>query len=253
VRCYWTLTADTAGNAPPEPALPDGSTELIFNLADPFVDATDGAGPRVQPRVVFVGQITRPIVVAPIGRVDLVAIRFQPDGAAPFFGPAAELADRWAAADQLGLATLDQLCHRLANESDRARRLRLVEEVLVRLANRARVPADRRVAAAVRAIDRSGGRTPIGALAAELGLGRRQLERRFAVQVGLSPKALAGIVRFQGALRAVRGGTGSWAAIAAAAGYYDQSHLVRDFRRFAGRSPAAFLRDEGTFTGLFLA
>jgi AraC-like DNA-binding protein len=252
VRCFWTLRAERADSgAAPEPALPDGSTELIFNLADPFVDASAVTGPVLQPRVVFVGQITQPIVVAPTGRVDLVAVRFRPHGAAPFFGPVAELTDRWAAVDQLGAPVLAQLGDRLAEESDPGRRIDLLEGTLIRLAGGLRRP-DPRVAAAVRAIDLSGGRASIGELVGDLGIGRRQLERRFEADVGLSPKVLAGIVRFQRALRALRGGAPSWAAVATASGYYDQSHFVRDFRRFAGRPPSVFLRHESAFTSLFL-
>ncbi len=63
VRCYWFLTGDVVVGAPGksgEPALPDGSPELIINLADPFQAFGAGAAPVVQPLTMLVGQITRP-------------------------------------------------------------------------------------------------------------------------------------------------------------------------------------------------
>lgn len=95
VRCYWTLQADHQSDAAaPEPACPDGSPELIVNLADPFV-AIGANGERVtQPRAFLVGQITRPLLVAPTGRVDLVAVRFESYGAMCAHDHLAQLTDR---------------------------------------------------------------------------------------------------------------------------------------------------------------
>lgn len=67
--------------------------------------------------------------------------------------------------------------------------------------------------------------------------------RRFREQIGLTPKAYANIVRFNRALELARGPKATWAEIALDCGYYDQSHLVRDFQRFAGRAPATLLCD----------
>jgi AraC-like DNA-binding protein len=64
----------------------------------------------------------------------------------------------------------------------------------------------------------------------------------FRETVGVSPKAFARLARFDRALRAAReDGHASWASIAAAAGYYDQAHLIADFRAIAGVTPRAFL------------
>ncbi|MBC7897605.1 MAG: hypothetical protein H7066_19455, partial [Cytophagaceae bacterium] len=93
VRCYWTLSA-SAGERPPEPALPDGCPELILNLADPF-RAQVGARDVDQPLAMLVGQISRPIAVAPAGRVDLVAVRFRPFGASLLHPGMSTITDGW--------------------------------------------------------------------------------------------------------------------------------------------------------------
>ena len=83
------------------------------------------------------------------------------------------------------------------------------------------------------------------ALAGELGLSTRQLERRFRTHVGLGPKLFARLTRFQHAWRTA-GCASSLAALAARAGYFDQAHLVRDFQEFAGIAPGAYAPHSAT-------
>jgi AraC-like DNA-binding protein len=82
--------------------------------------------------------------------------------------------------------------------------------------------------------------------AAALGVGERRLQRAFDRSVGLSPKVLARVLRFRRAVRQLDGAAsspGSWAGLAALAGYADQSHFIREFRALAGLTPAAYLRE----------
>lgn len=85
-------------------------------------------------------------------------------------------------------------------------------------------------------------RASVSAVAADLGVSERHLRRVFREAVGMSPKAFSRIVRFRRALRAAReDGPANWAGIAAATGYYDQAHLIEEFRAIAGVTPRALL------------
>jgi AraC-like DNA-binding protein len=194
-----------------ERLLPDGTCEIVLNRGDPF--RHEG---RVQPRAMVVGQLARFMEIEPQGAVDLVGIRFRPGGLFPFLrAPMHELTGTWA-----DLRDVD-------------RGLRLEDGIEEALLARLR-PANGAVAAAVIAIER--GEQRIGQVAAEARVHARRLERMFLREVGLPPKMLARIARFQGVLR----GSGDWAAVAQRCGYYDQAHLIRDFREFAGESPTAY-------------
>ena len=82
----------------------------------------------------------------------------------------------------------------------------------------------------------------MNAVAVDLGVSERHLRRVFRENVGVSPKAFAKLMRFRCALRAANEDThASWASIAAAAGYYDQAHLIAEFRAIAGVTPSALL------------
>ena len=84
---------------------------------------------------------------------------------------------------------------------------------------------------------------PIGRLADEVGWSHRHLIARFRRQVGLRPKMVARLVRFDGLCRRLdqAGGRPDWGRVAAEAGYADQAHLARDFRQFTGTTPTQFL------------
>ena len=82
----------------------------------------------------------------------------------------------------------------------------------------------------------------VHAVAVDLGVSERHLRRVFRERVGMSPKTFAKLARFHRALRAARGDArASWASIAAATGYYDQAHLIAEFRAIAGVTPQGLL------------
>ena len=87
----------------------------------------------------------------------------------------------------------------------------------------------------------SQGNVGTGALAADLGCSRRHLARRFREEVGLAPKTFARLLRFGRVTRRLHGADpGRLAEVAQDCGYYDQAHLNRDFREFAGLTPSAY-------------
>jgi AraC-like DNA-binding protein len=82
----------------------------------------------------------------------------------------------------------------------------------------------------------------VNTVAAELGISERHLRRVFHETLGVSPKTFARLTRFHRALAAARASQrGSWADIAAASGYYDQAHLIAEFRGITGVTPQALL------------
>ena len=150
--------------------------------------------------------------------------------------PLVELRHATVAIEEVWGAAGRRLVERLAEEPTPAGRRCLVEQFLRRRAE-ASIPAVVTGAAAI--LDRRVGRISVDGLAAELGCGRQYLHREVGRHLGLPPQTLARLVRFKSVLAAVRTGrhpTG-WAGLAADYGYYDQSHLYREFRELAGATP----------------
>ncbi|MFI0410798.1 helix-turn-helix domain-containing protein [Actinomadura sp. 3N508] len=149
-------------------------------------------------------------------------------------------------ADVLGRPVVDELVERLATTDDWDAQFRLFGQTLGER-TAATAPPDPAVAWAWRRLSRSGGGVGVGELAAELGVSRRHLTRRFHHQVGLPPKSLARVLRFRRAVRLYAEMPGrSWSRIAAECGYYDHAHLDADFRSLAACTPTEFVtRSDG--------
>ena len=88
----------------------------------------------------------------------------------------------------------------------------------------------------------SHGKASIGRICDRLGRSRRHLAAQFRDQIGLPPKSVARILRFNRAVSLLSRPDADLAGIAFECGYYDQAHLNRDFRAFAEKSPGAFAR-----------
>jgi AraC-like DNA-binding protein len=210
VACYWTRT----GDGPPTRVLPDGCLDVL-------VDASAG-------RARVIGAMTAAIV-AEGGPLDLVGVRFRPGEAPALLGiSAAEVTDLAPPLEDVWGGEGRHLAEDLATAAPADRIARLERALAGRIGTRW---ADWRVRRAVAALEAGSAR--IAAVAAEVGLGERQLERLFAERVGLGPKRFARIVRLQ---RAVAG-PDDLGAIAARCGFSDASHVVREVRALCGVPP----------------
>jgi len=226
--------------------LPSGQSQLLINLGPPQYRIEPGP-PEV--RVPFIdvwysGLHQGPIdTEAPHGNA-LLGVAFTARGTFPWLGERMDtLSDRIIAlADALGDGAL-RLRERLLNTASLEGRFCCVERwLLSRLKPRSIVhPA---VRWAVDRITATGGRLAVEDLATETGFTRKHLGNLFRQQVGLSPKALARVHRFRGAMTLLHGANGQvpWAELAEQCGYYDQSHLINEFRRFTGLSPVDIAR-----------
>lgn len=180
------------------------------------------------------------------GAVGGVQVDLTPAGAHQLLAVSmAELAGRVAPLED-GLGTdpaTRALPERLADATGWDDRLDLVEGWIAARLDRA-APAPPEIAWACARLERTGGTLPVGALSDEIGWSRRHLAARFRAQVGVTPKALARLLRFERAvalLAGARAGEVELGQVALDCGYYDQAHFNRDFRAFAGVPPTVYL------------
>jgi len=243
VECFWMLEGVPAASEAPQSILPDGSMELVFHYGDPFRRFLPGGTSETQPRTLVAGQLLGEVRLQPTGLAGCFGIRFRPGGAWPFLAcPADELTGQILDFSLLRGREARELAQRIADSATWESRCEVARQWLV-----PRLDGDHTVEAAVDAIRSAHGVISVAGLAQRLGLSRRSLERRFHRQVGLLPKQLARVFRFQRAVHMrEQAPAGGWPAIALECGYYDQAHLIRDFREFSGQTPAAFRGEEMT-------
>jgi len=246
IECFWTLeSGGKAALLSPERILPDGCVELIFNFADPFTRYHFDGAVETQPHTLIAGQMQHYALIKPTGAVKLFGVRFHPGGAHRFLPlPLSELTN--------SIINLEDVWPRFANElagkieAARSIRERIVatETALVAQLDPQRED-NKLIDAVVRMILRREGLVSIDRLHKSLGTSDRQLERKFKAAVGVSPKFLCRILRFQKVFRAVELYQKlGWSFIAAECGYYDQAHFIRDFKEFSGQNPSVFFSED---------
>jgi AraC-like DNA-binding protein len=195
-------------------ATPATAVTLIINLGDAFGGL---------PSAFAAGLTDRGGVVDQRGEIDCLDLKLTPLGAYRLLGvPMSELTNEVVDLTDLATVRPDHL------DAD-----------LLRLADAGPEPAPE-VAWVWHKLTEAHGNIPIAALADEVGWSRRHLVNRFHAQVGLPPKTVARILRFEELLRRLPYATRA-ADTALACGYYDQAHMNRDFREFAGTTPGAYL------------
>ena len=245
VKCYWILEDDNPAEIV-QTIVPDGRSELIINLGSPFQQQIGGRW-YSQPEIFFVGQITGPIGIRPHGPCRTIGIRFRPEGAARLFAfPMFELTDAVVPLTDIS-QPLNGLFDRLREFRSAVAQIAFIEDALCKLATRR--DQDRLISAAVIQLERS--MIGIRNLSASFGLSARQFERRFRTAVGIPPKLFSRLQRFQHVFQMIEQSGASWVNTAVDCGYYDQAHLIRDFREFSGKTPTLLLPEEFDLTRHF--
>jgi AraC-like DNA-binding protein len=217
---------------------PTATVTVIVNLAETF-----GA----LPRAFVAGLEDEPAVVERGGVILCLDLKLSPLGAYTLLArPLDELTGHRVDLGEIFAAAGRRWVEAIAEAATWDERFALVDTFLLDRAAKGPQPAAG-VVWAWRRLVATGGRIPIGRLAEEIGWSRRHLVTQCKRQLGLPPKTLARIVRFNGLLRQLRmTGQADWARLAAEAGYFDQAHLIRDFRQFTGTTPTGFLRQGAT-------
>lgn len=211
---------------------------LIISFGSPFAIALDREPDTTDTQPSFAaGLHPGPVRIRSDGRAECVQVDFTPLGAFRFFGAAmADLASRMV--DIIDLLGTDGriLRDRLGDLRDWEHRFDLVEAFLVA---RDRHRSSAELAHAYLRLTRSAGRERVSSLADAVGWSRKHLTARFRAELGVGPKTIARVMRFERACRLARAG-GGWASVAVDSGYADQAHLTREFAALAGESPRAW-------------
>jgi AraC-like DNA-binding protein len=230
--------------------LPDGAIELIINLGDPqkLCARNDPNRQTVFKRSWISGERTEPIVIDESGHVHLVGIRLRAGGAWPFLGiPLREFTDQVVELEAILGPEVRALRDRMGAAPDDDARFDLVEAWLGARA-RNRTQPTRAVSHVLGAIQRGADAVRIGRMAEEIGINHKHLLREFNRCVGLTPKLFARLCSFQRTIFTIgQRPVVDWSETAARCGYYDQAHLIREFRAFSGLTPASYLTRRGPF------
>jgi AraC-like DNA-binding protein len=222
-----------------ERSLPVGTVALFVNLAEDELRwyDLDRRCHRSRGAVVASARAFPYLIDRRVQR-DVIGASFVAGGAAPFFAqPIGALGGgAHVALEEVWGAPGARVRERVLAAATAEARLAVLEAIL-REQLVAPPELDAGIERAVRAL--AAGAT-VGAVRAARGASAARFIQTFTAHVGLTPKRYQRVARFDAAARALARPRRDLAAVAAACGYYDQSHLVREFRALAGTTPSAY-------------
>lgn len=225
--------------------LPSDRITMIINLGEPLrVRVTgDEAGWSEQATGFISGLADSYALTETGGSQRGIEVNLTPVGAHLMLGlPMFELANRVVTLEQMFGSRTELFREAVAEAPTASARFGLLDRFFGSRLDDGRSPVPS-VTRALGRLKQSAGTIPIELLAREIGCSRRHLAKGFREQVGLSPKMLGRILRFERAVSLVDSGHPfGWAELAQACGYFDQAHLIRDFKQFSGSPPEEFAR-----------
>jgi len=239
---FWLIEGGQARRL--EKILPCGTSELVVNLKNDEIHIHDPQQPERYRRfsgAVFSGTYSQSFICNGLQHEAIMGVHFKAGGAFPFLNTeASELTNEHANLADLWGGSGVELRERLCTAATPQQRFRLMESVLKRrLLCHTRDQAQMNVALKMFAMGGNG--ALVRAVSRELGFSQRRFIQVFSSHVGLTPKMFCRILRFQRArVSAERLKAPDWAELAVACGYFDQSHLIKDFKEFSGSTPYVY-------------
>lgn len=249
VRHYWSLRRDYRRMPLVDRSFPTGCIQLTFHRGKPLAVSVKG---QLQPTAVLTGQCNYWDMLSSDGEMDMLVCVFRPCAAGLFFGiPMSLIQNVEVSLADLEDAEVAELGRRVSECRDDRTAIGMIERFLCSRLATADEWDMRRMSVGIRLIEENPS-VGVERLAAESCLCRKSFERLFLRQTGTTPAVFRRVVRFHRALHLLALHRDyEWARLAYAVGYADQSHLIREFRRFTGYTPEQYLRHYAPYSDYF--
>ncbi|MEJ2158085.1 MAG: helix-turn-helix domain-containing protein [Desulfobacteraceae bacterium] len=255
VRYYWTLQLDASVVPPSGQRILAESFEFMFNLGAPIQIVNCDAQAKHIPETGITGPMSRPMRLRCTGPIHLFGICFHPGGGYPFFKyPAHELVDQSPDVDDLWGSKGREFVAQIHDDGQTVESRIDLTNIYLASCLQSKRREDEVTQKAMETIESCKGCITIEQLAYRLGLSRRHLTRRFKERIGMTPKQLCRSIRFKQVYKRMETAShDAWADMAVTCGYYDQSHLINEFRYFTGSSPDAYFSSSTQSPDFFTA
>ncbi|MFN8308945.1 MAG: helix-turn-helix transcriptional regulator [Chitinophagales bacterium] len=243
VECYWTIQ-NVNHCTKQEISFPDGTIDLVFSLGDSYTRenmSEQRTASFTVKTAALVGQSTHGKIITPGRNNNLLSIRFKPFGLFPMLGiPMNELTEESLTLQEVMKNWGTELESRVFDAHTLESRIEVIENFLnKKVALNGYI--DPVVRAAVSEILINRGNIRIETIYNKLGVSKSTLESKFKMYVGITPKELANIWRFNHAVILQKKNLErTLTEVGYMAGYFDQSHMIKDFKRYTGKSPKDF-------------
>jgi len=252
IKCYWFLIGDSNDNHEFEKIIPDGSPELIIHLGAPFYEKK-GEEIHQQESIFLYGQLKSSITIKPSSHARVLGIKFHPYGLSAFTKiPQQKLTGTAHSIENIFNGfNYDRYEDEMMNAESGSVFPILDKMMLTMLNNQLELNKVEKIRFATLQLKKNNGNVRMEELTRLTNMSSRELERKFNVYVGLSPKQLARIFRLQYALTK-QSQTELLTHLALDAGYYDQAHFIKEFSGIVNEKPYKYFQLQQELTEKFL-
>ena len=248
IKSFWMIDSQEDAEIRKEKIIPDGYPEMIFHYGDPYRINISGDW-ELQAKELVAGQIRNHFFLENTGTSQMFAIKFQP----------------WAIKELFGLEMSALVDNVIETPVFLQKEFAEVKTIAVgNLAFEEKVSqieewflhknySDLNVKyKAVQLIHEKNGLIQLSDLVSSTQISERTLERYFKTYVGLSPKFYSRIIRFSSIFKLIQEEPVDWQDVIFKAGYYDQSHFIKNFQEFTGEDPSRYGFSKQNMANLFL-
>lgn len=248
IECYWI-----AENSDPSPTeqkiIPDGFTELIFHYGDPYLIRLKTSW-ALQGSCLLAGQISRFFYLQNTGVSGMIGVKFRPAALTSLFKiPMQFLTDKVVNLSAIPQIPVGVLHKQLTRNIGHEEKISVLNEYFGTLDPKYEDTIADQV---IKLIFRENGMLSVHDITTTLFVSERQLQRVFKHYIGLTPKYYCRIIRFNYIFQCLQKDRSTWGDVFYQAGYYDQSHFIRNFKAFTGEDPSSYGFDTNNFGNFFL-
>ena len=253
VECYFVWqSANAAVTGLVVESPPSGFCSIVFNAGDPYTLQNKKYEKLVVPREFIAGQAIYSYKLSFNGIINIAGIVFKPAALATLFNlPTYEYTEeRYDLKKVFTAGLVERLSVQLASEPEAKQKARILEAFVLEQYNSCSPQPDY-IDEAANLIVAKNGILQVNDLLQNIFMSRRNFERRFFKKVGLSPKYYARIRRIGYLMNLIAGKKqADWASVFSECEFYDQSHFIRDFLEFTGRTPQQYLEENRELANL---
>lgn len=252
IECYWVLQCPADFTSRTELIVPGGRAELMVNMGAPFFfQSSEGKVFEMNNGMHVLGQRNTFFSTCFISNYSVLGIRFKPGCFYTFSNnPVSSLLNEVAAAaDVLNYSHIQSWFNQLLEVTNIQQQIEISEQHLLQILKNKKM-TDSHFMALLTAMKKSCQTISIQDFCSEHRLYYKKLERQFLQQAGYTPKEFMKISRFYTALKKVCKNKQSLTDVCHSSGYYDQSHFIKDFRKFTSFSPSQFIKEPYQFPSL---
>jgi AraC-like DNA-binding protein len=241
---WWIETSEGEIKSNSERVLADSSLEIIFHFSNPVLRLNNNGLLEQEPTKLLIGQTVKPYTIVSTEKTSMLGIKFHSHTAKFFFDISiSEMKDKhFDLSDFWGNNA--NILHDQLSETDLLNsKIAVIESYLNKIKSQ-KMEVNLFVENTINEMMNQNGNICIKKICSENNFTTRHLEKLFLNNVGLSPKIVSRIYQFQYALKLMKHNSKSLTSLGLDAGYFDQSHFIKNFKDFAACTPSQYVKEK---------